>query len=93
MFVNQPFTYLTCTYLKSKGRSNVKSSTYYFHMKTKIFADFQICISVPLSNLFYDFWEDCFCKLKLLLAANRLIYLNISMSIQKTHGPQTPQAP
>ena len=45
-------------------------------MKTKIFADFQICISVPLSNLFHDIWEDFFCKLKLLLAANRLIYLN-----------------
>ena len=27
---------------------NVKSSTYYFHMKTKILADFQICISLPL---------------------------------------------
>ena len=27
---------------------NVKSSTYDIHMKTKILADFQICISVPL---------------------------------------------
>ena len=27
----------------------MKSSTYYFHVKTKILADFQICISVPLS--------------------------------------------
>ena len=27
----------------------MRSSTYYFHMKTKILADFQICISVPLS--------------------------------------------
>ena len=27
---------------------NVKSSTYYFHVTTKILADFQICISVPL---------------------------------------------
>ena len=26
----------------------MKPSTYYFHMKTKILADFQICISVPL---------------------------------------------
>ena len=26
----------------------MKSSTYYFHRKTKILADFQICISVPL---------------------------------------------
>ena len=29
----------------------MKSSTYYFRMKTKILADFQICISVPLSSL------------------------------------------
>ena len=34
-----------------------------------------------LSNLFHDFWEDCFHKLKLLLAANRFIYLNMSISI------------
>ena len=34
---------------KSKRRLNAKSSTYYFHMKTKILADSQICISVPLS--------------------------------------------
>ena len=33
---------------KSKKYFNVKSSTYYFHMKKKILADFQICISVPL---------------------------------------------
>ena len=26
----------------------MKSSTYYFHMKTKILPNFQICISVPL---------------------------------------------
>ena len=29
---------------------NVKPSTNYFHMKTKIFADFQTCISVPLTR-------------------------------------------
>ena len=33
---------------KSKMCFNVKSSTYYFHMNTKILADFQVCISVPL---------------------------------------------
>ena len=27
-----------------------KSSTYYFHVKSKILADFQICISVPLKD-------------------------------------------
>ena len=40
-----------------------------------------------LSNLFLNFWEDCFRKLKLLFAANRLIYLNISMDISKINGP------
>ena len=33
---------------KSKRCFDVKSSTHCFHMKTKILADFQICISVPL---------------------------------------------
>ena len=28
----------------------MESSTYYFHMKVKIFADFQICVSVPLNK-------------------------------------------
>ena len=28
----------------------MKSSTYYFHIKTKILANFQICISVPLKE-------------------------------------------
>ena len=31
----------------------MKSSTYYFHMKTKTLSDFQICISVPL----IDSWK------------------------------------
>ena len=35
---------------KSKRRFNVKSSAYHFHMKTKILADFQTCISVPWKN-------------------------------------------
>ena len=30
-----------------------------------------------LSNLVHDFWEDCFFKPKLLLAANRLICSNL----------------
>ena len=37
-----------CAYLKSKTCFNVKSRTYYFYMKAKTLADFQICISVPL---------------------------------------------
>ena len=46
-----------------------------------------------LSNLVHDFWEDCFYKAKLLSAANRLIYLNILISILKIHSPRTPRAP
>ena len=48
MIVNKLFTYLTCACLKSTKCFNVKSSTYYFHMKMKLLADFQICITVPL---------------------------------------------
>ena len=50
MLVNKLFTYLTCTYLRKKRCCNLKSSTYYFDMKTKALADFQICISVPLKS-------------------------------------------
>ena len=42
------FTCLTSAYLKSKRCFNVKSSTNYFHMKTKILSDWRICISIPL---------------------------------------------
>ena len=35
---------------KSKRCFNVKSSTYYFHMKDTILSDFQICISLPLNQ-------------------------------------------
>ena len=50
MFVKKCFTYLISQahISESKRSVNVKSSTYYFLMKTKILADFQICISVPL---------------------------------------------
>ena len=46
MFVNKLLAYLTCE--KRKRCLNVKSSTYYFDVKTNILADFQICLSVPL---------------------------------------------
>ena len=39
--------------------------------------------SKSLSNLVHDFWEDCCPNPKLLLAADRLIYLNISIGIIK----------
>ena len=40
---------------KVKWNVNVDSSTYYFHMKTKILAIFQISISVPLNNFNVSF--------------------------------------
>ena len=50
MFVNKLFPYLTWANLrKIKICFNVKFSTYYFHVKTYILAEFQICISVPLN--------------------------------------------
>ena len=48
MFVNELFPYSHAHISKSKRCFNVESSAYYFHMKTKILEDFQICISVPL---------------------------------------------
>ena len=49
MFANKLFT---CPRVrisqKSKMCFNVKSSTYYCHMKTKILGDFQICIKVRI---------------------------------------------
>ena len=44
------------------------------HVFFKVFAK-------SLSNVVYDFWEDCFHNPKLLLAANTLIYSNISIGI------------
>ena len=41
---------------------------------TRIFQGF--CSKFGLSNCFHDFCDDCFGKLKFLLAVNRLIYLN-----------------
>ena len=48
MFVNKLFTYFTVHIPKNKKGFNVKSSTYYFQMKTKILGDLQICINIPL---------------------------------------------
>ena len=49
MFVKKLFTYLTAYISKSKISFNV-TSQHYFHIKTKILADVQICISVPLKQ-------------------------------------------
>ena len=53
MYVNKLFTYPNAHISKSKRCFNVKSSTYYLHMKTKILADFQISISVSLRKPFF----------------------------------------
>ena len=37
--------------LKRERYFNMESSTYYFHVKAKIFLDFQICISVLLIKI------------------------------------------
>ena len=48
MFVNK-LTYTSRSHIsKCKRCFSVKSLTYYFHVKTKLLAEFQICISVPL---------------------------------------------
>ena len=48
MFVNK-FLHISRAHIsESKRFFIVKSPLYYFHMKTKILADFEICISVPL---------------------------------------------
>ena len=59
MFINKLFIYLMYAYLSFliKRFFNMKSSTYYFHMKTKILADFEICISVPLSCYLRYVWH------------------------------------
>ena len=46
----QTLIYLGCAWLKNKCCYNVKPSAY-FYVKTKISVDFQICISIPLTNL------------------------------------------
>ena len=49
MFVNKHDTYLSGVHIsKSKRRYNLIPSVHYFYVKTKMLAEFQICISVPL---------------------------------------------
>ena len=55
MFVNILSRISRAHISKTKRCFNVKSSTYYFHMKTKILVDFQICLSVPLIKHFFGF--------------------------------------
>ena len=47
------FSHISNAHISRRKRCfNVKSSTYYFHVKTKILADFQFCISVSLTYFF-----------------------------------------
>ena len=75
MFLNvckQTFHILSRVHISKRKRCfNAKFSTYFFHMKIKILADFQIYISVPFSKaiiLWYRGWTFCsllvnFCSL------------------------------
>ena len=71
---------------KSSFLVKVQLKWIYSYVFSKVFAK-------SLSNLVYDIWKDCFPKPKLLLAANRLIYLNMSIGISKIHPPQPPFRP
>ena len=46
-----------------------------------------------LDDIVHHIREDCFRKPKLLLATNRLIYLNTLIGISEFHGPRHPSAP
>ena len=48
MFVNNHFTYLTCTYLKKQKVLSCQIFRIFFHVNKKISTGFQIYISVPL---------------------------------------------
>ena len=67
MSVNKRFSLISRTHIsKSHRRFNVKSSKYYFHMKTKIMAVFQISISIPLNSgnigyLYPSYHNFCVC--------------------------------
>ena len=50
----------------------MKSLTYYFHIKTKVLADFQICISVPLTTRPHNLLMMCIFKCIYLLMTNKL---------------------
>ena len=48
-------------------------------LKMNLFIRIFKVFAKSLSNLVHDFWENYFHKPKLLLAVNRLIYLNIDI--------------
>ena len=61
----------------------MKSSMYYFHVKTKILADFQICISVPLSFgiVQYDLSKDLWIKILLRSLIQNSIWMKSLLDI------------
>ena len=74
------FSHISCAHIsKNKKCFNVKFSTYYFHMKTKILADFQICISVPLKHVYKQCSLFClFCfGLELLIKMQKSWFLRL----------------
>ena len=62
---------------ESKRRYNVIPSVYYFYVKTKMLANFQICISVPLmcliSNGSWQYYFVLFDKLNVHLCINHFL--------------------
>ena len=77
MFANKLFTYLMCVISKSKRCFKVKSSTYYFHKNTKIFANFKICISVPLKIVTYFMSYTGYASLVKIISKFELIHLGL----------------
>ena len=57
----------------------MKPSIYYFNMKTKILADFQICISVPLRHIYAYELHHCL-----------FIQNNLDAQIQARLEPESP---
>ena len=57
MFANELFTYLTCAYLKKGALMWNLQYIFSYKEETKIWADFQICIIVPLIRHFVWYLE------------------------------------
>ena len=73
--------------IPKKNLSKVSSLKKWIHSRA-----FFNMFSKSLSNLIHDFRKDCFPKPKLLLAANKLIYLNISIGLSNIFKVPAPLA-
>ena len=62
----------------------MKSSTYFFHVKTQMLPNFQICISVPLTNESTNVLSFCTDGYVMLCAIWYHLY-NLK-SVKNTHG-------